>query len=83
MAAGYEKELADLKQKQADLERDLLQYSKQEQAIKDFIENAKEYVEMPKQRSIRTRRFPHNKAKEKKKPEGKMPSGDLPPVILR
>ena len=48
MAAGYEKELADLKQKQAELVQDLLQYSKQEQAIKDFIEKAKEYVEMPK-----------------------------------
>ena len=48
MAAGYEKELADLKQKQAELAQDLLQYSKQEQAITDFIEKAKEYVEMPK-----------------------------------
>ena len=48
MAAGYEKELADLKQKQAELVQDLLQYSKQEQAIRDFIEKAKEYVEMPK-----------------------------------
>ena len=48
MAAGYEKELADLKQKQAELVQDILQYSKQEQAIRDFIEKAKEYVEMPK-----------------------------------
>ncbi len=48
MTASYEKELADLKQKQAELVQDLLQYSKQEQAIKDFIEKAKEYVEMPK-----------------------------------
>lgn len=48
MAAGYEKELADLKQKQAELAQNLLQYSKQEQAITDFIEKAKEFVEMPK-----------------------------------
>lgn len=48
MAASYEKELADLKQKQAELAQDLLLYSKQEQAIKDFIEKSKEFVEMPK-----------------------------------
>ena len=48
MVTGYEKELAEQKKKLIELNNDLSLYSKQQQAIKDFIAKAKEYVEMPK-----------------------------------
>lgn len=48
MVVGYEKELAELKDKLVKLNNDLALYSQQQQAIKDFIAKAKEYVEMPK-----------------------------------
>ena len=48
MVAGYEEELAEQKKRLIELNNDLTLYSKQQQAIKDFIAKAKECVEMPK-----------------------------------
>ena len=48
MVTGYEEELAEQKKKLIEINNDLTLYSKQQQAIKDFIAKAKEYVEMPK-----------------------------------
>ena len=48
MAVGYEEELAEQRKTLTDFDNDLTLYSKQQQAIKDFIAKAKEYVEMPK-----------------------------------
>lgn len=48
MVAGYEEEHSEQKKKLTELNNDLTLYSKQQQAIKDFIAKAKEYVEMPK-----------------------------------
>ena len=48
MVAGYEEELTEQKRKLIELNNDLTLYSKQQQAIKDFIAKAKECVEMPK-----------------------------------
>ena len=48
MVVGYEKEMAELKQKQTELKNNLSLYSQQQHAIQDFIDKAKAYAEMPK-----------------------------------
>ena len=48
MVVGYEDEMAELKLRLSEVNNDLSLYSQQQQAIKDFIAKAKEYVEMPK-----------------------------------
>lgn len=48
MVVGYEDETARLKQKLTELNNPISLYSQQQQAIKDFIDKAKEYVDMPK-----------------------------------
>ena len=48
MVTGYEEEMAELKRKLTELKNDISLYSQQQQAIKDFVEKAKEYIEMPK-----------------------------------
>ena len=47
MVVGYENELAELKQKLAELKNDVSLFSQQQQAIKDFLDKAKKYIEMP------------------------------------
>ena len=48
MAVGYEDETATLKKTLTELINQTSLYSQQQQAIKDFIAKAKEYVDMPK-----------------------------------
>ena len=47
MVVGYENELAELKQKLTELQNDVSLFSQQQQAIKDFVDKAKKYIEMP------------------------------------
>ena len=47
MVVGYENELAELKQKLMELKNDVSLFSQQQQAIKDFVDKAKKYIEMP------------------------------------
>lgn len=48
MVVGYEEEMAELKRKLTELKNDISLHSQHQQAIKDFVEKAKEYIEMPK-----------------------------------
>ena len=47
MVVGYENELAELKQKRLELQNEVSLYSQQQQAIQNFVDKAKEYIEMP------------------------------------
>ena len=47
MVVGYENELAELKQKLTELKNDVSLFSQQQQAIKNFVDKAKAYIEMP------------------------------------
>ena len=47
MVVGYENELAELKQKLTELKNDVSLFSQQQQAIKNFVNKAKKYIDMP------------------------------------
>lgn len=48
LAAGYESEQRELREKLTALENQLIELDLQDKYIKEFVDRAKEYIEMPK-----------------------------------